>query len=140
MAKRSPIVEISSYGIYSQWDSKSKHLPKIQEFTTKVPAEVDIEFGFVVNIKKAKGAVIEYCIDHPGITNKKGQLLEAFTGELHINSNDWDFYLGDTIWEPLDDKAGKWRMTLSLDSRVIAEKTFTVFLPDEAQFWKQRGF
>lgn len=140
MAKRSPIVEISSYGIYSQWDSKSKHLPKIREFTTKVPAEVDIEFGFVVNIKKAKGAVIEYCIDHPGITNKKGQLLEAFTGELHINSNDWDFYLGDTIWEPLDDKAGKWRMTLSLDSRVIAEKTFTVFLPDEAQFWKQRGF
>ncbi len=55
MAKRSSIIEMTSYGIYSTWDSKSKQLPKIQEFTVRVPAEVDIEFGFIINIKKAKG-------------------------------------------------------------------------------------
>lgn len=73
MAKRSAIVEMTSYGIYSQWDSKSKHLPKIKEFTTKVPADQDIEFGFIVNIKKAKGQVIEYCIEHPGVLGKKAK-------------------------------------------------------------------
>ena len=53
MAKRTPVVEMTSYGIYQGWDSNSKKLPQIAEFTTKVPADEDIEFGFIVNIKKA---------------------------------------------------------------------------------------
>ncbi len=113
MAKRSSIIEMTSYGIYSTWDSKSKQLPKIQEFTVRVPAEVDIEFGFIINIKKAKGQKIQYCIYHPSITTEDGDVLEPFDGEEHINSNDWDFYLGDTIWLPVENKIGPWRMTLS---------------------------
>lgn len=145
MAKRSLIVEITSYGIYQDWDSKSKHLPKIQEFTTKVPAQEEIEFGFIVNIKKAKGSVIEYCIDHPGVKGKKGQVLEPFTGELHIGSNDWDFYLGDTIQllDPIDgydSNIGKWAMSIRLKGEVIASKTFEVFAKDEGEFWRKRGF
>ncbi|MGX1924902.1 DUF3859 domain-containing protein [Vibrio sp. NH-7] len=145
MAKRSPIVEITSYGIYQDWDSKSKHLPKIQEFTTKVPAQEETEFGFIVNIKKAKGSVIEYCIDHPGVKGKKGQVLEPFTGELHIGSNDWDFYLGDTIQllDPIDgydSNIGKWAMSIRLKGEVIASKTFEVFAKDEGEFWRKRGF
>ncbi|MEF1172877.1 DUF3859 domain-containing protein [Vibrio sinaloensis] len=145
MAKRSPIVEITSYGIYQDWDSKSKHLPKIQQFTTKVPAQEEIEFGFIVNIKKAKGSVIEYCIDHPGVKGKKGQVLEPFTGELHIGSNDWDFYLGDTIQllDPIDgydSNIGKWAMSIRLKGEVIASKTFEVFAKDEGEFWRKRGF
>ncbi|KHD24603.1 hypothetical protein NM09_10515 [Vibrio caribbeanicus] len=145
MAKRSPIVEITSYGIYQDRDSKSKHLPKIQEFTTKVPAQEEIEFGFIVNIKKAKGSVIEYCIDHPGVKGKKGQVLEPFTGDLHIGSNDWDFYLGDTIQllDPIDgydSNIGKWAMSLRLKGEVIASKTFEVFVKDEGEFWRKRGF
>ncbi|WP_456297331.1 DUF3859 domain-containing protein [Vibrio sp. AK197] len=140
MAKRSPVIEMTSYGIYTQWDSNSKHLPKIQDFTTDVTADIDIEFGFVVNIKKAKGVVIEYCIEHPGILSKRGELLEPFTGEIHVGSNDWDFYLGDTIWEPIEDKLGKWRMSLTMNGRVIAEKVFHVCACDESQFWKRRGF
>lgn len=31
MAKRSVVVDMTSYGIYSTWDSKSKDLPKIQK-------------------------------------------------------------------------------------------------------------
>ncbi|KLN65795.1 MULTISPECIES: DUF3859 domain-containing protein [Vibrio] len=145
MAKRTPVVEMTSYGIYQEWDSKSKHLPKIQEFTTKVPADEEIEFGFIVNIKKAKGEVIDFCIAHPGIRGKKGQVLEPFTGDLHIGSNDWDFYLGDTIQllDPIDgfeSNIGKWRMTISLNGNIIAEKTFDVYARDEGEFWKQRGF
>ena len=54
MAKRSVVVDMTSYGIYSTWDSKSKDLPKIQEFTTIVDAEIDVEFGYILNIKKPK--------------------------------------------------------------------------------------
>lgn len=140
MAKRSPIIEMTSYGIYSTWDSKSKHLPKIQEFTTHVPADIDVEFGFIVNIKKAKGAVIHYCIDHPGILSKKGDPLAPFEGEEHVGSNDWDFYLGDTIWAPVNDKLGQWQMRIELNGRTIAEKTFHLVVRDEGQFWKKRGF
>ena len=140
MAKRSPIIEMTSYGIYSTWDSKSKHLPKIQEFTTHVPADIDVEFGFIVNIKKAKGAVIHYCIDHPGILSKKGDPLAPFEGEEHVDSNDWDFYLGDTIWAPVNDKLGQWQMRIELNGRTIAEKTFHLVARDAGQFWKKRGF
>ncbi|MDG3087735.1 DUF3859 domain-containing protein [Vibrio hannami] len=140
MAKRSPVIEIESYGIFSTWDAKSKHLPKIQEFTTQVPAEIDIEFGFTVNIKKAKGKKVRYCIYHPGITSPDGEVLAPFNGEVHVGNNDWDFYLGDTIWEPIDNKVGKWRMTIELDNRIIAEKTFDVYARDEGEFWRRRGF
>lgn len=145
MAKRSPVVEMTSYGVYKEWDSKSKQLPNIQEFTTKVPADEEIEFGFIVNIKKAKGEVIEFCIEHPGVLGKKGQVLEPFTGELHVGSNDWEFYLGDTIQllDPdngYESNIGKWRMSLTMAGRLIAEKTFDVYARDEGEFWRQRGF
>lgn len=145
MAKRTPIVEMTSYGIFQGWDSKSKNLPKIQQFTTKIPADEDVEFGFVVNIKKAKGEVIEFCIEHPGVLGKKGQILEPFTGDLHVGSNDWDFYLGDTIQllDPIngyESNLGKWRMTISIGGRVVADKTFELYARDEGEFWKNRGF
>lgn len=140
MAKRSSIIEMTSYGIYSTWDSKSKQLPKIQEFTLRVPAEIDVEFGFIINIKKAKGEKIQYCIYHPDITTDEGEVLEPFDGEEHINSNDWDFYLGDTIWLPVENKVGPWRMTVELNGKVVAEKTFELFARDEGEFWRRRGF
>ncbi|MDA9556425.1 DUF3859 domain-containing protein [Vibrio sp.] len=140
MGKRSPLVEMTSYGIYTQWDSRSKSLPKIQNFTTDVAADIDVEFGFIINIKRAKGKVIEFCIQHPGILGKKGEALEAFTGDVHINNNDWEFYLGDTIWDPIEDKIGPWIMSISLDGVVIAKKTFHVHAQDEGHFWKKRGF
>ncbi len=140
MAKRSVVVEMTSYGIYSTWDSKSKDLPKIQEFTTTVDAEIDVEFGYILNIKKAKGEKIRYCIYHPDITTDKGEVLEPFDGEEYVGNNDWDFYLGDTIWAPVSNKIGKWRMTVELKGSIIADKTFDLVAKDEGQFWKRRGF
>lgn len=124
MAKTKAITTIQSYGIYNQWDADNKSLPKIQEFTTKVEAAIDIEFGFVVNIKKAKGEKIRYCIYHPDIPDKCGSPMDPFDGEEYIKSNDWDFYLGDTIWAPIADKLGTWHMTIELQGKVIAEKKF----------------
>ena len=140
MAKRSSIIEMVSYGVYTTWDSKSKELPKIKDFTTQVYADIDVEFGFIVNIKKAKGQKIRYCIHHPNITNEDGEALDPFDGEEHVNSNDWDFYLGDTIWLPIENKLGAWRMEIELQGRVVAEKTFNLVARDEGEFWRRRGF
>ena len=127
MARRKPEVRIRTWGIYGQWDSDSKQLPKIAEITTRVPAEVDIEFGMVVNIKWAKKQTIEYCIDHPGISDDQGNRRPPFEGTVYVGTNDWDFFLGDTIWEPVDDKLGSWQLTLELDGEIIADKTFDLY-------------
>ena len=124
MAKSKPIIEYHSYGIYKNWDADSKSLPEIQTFTLKVEAKIDVEFGFIVNIKKAKGEKIRYCIYHPDIPGEDGQPLAPFDGEEYVRTNDWYFYLGDTIWAPIEDKLGSWRMTIELRGKVVAEKQF----------------
>ncbi|MDB2686428.1 DUF3859 domain-containing protein [Mariniblastus sp.] len=129
MAKRKPEIRLRSYGIYDSWNSQEKALPKIKEFTLDVPAVVDIEFGFIVNIKGAKNQQLDFCIDHPGIMDDQGLRRAPFDGSEYIKTNDWNFYLGDTIWLPIADKLGPWRMTVELGENVIAEKVFNVRLP-----------
>ncbi len=124
MAKRKPIIEMLHYGIYRNWDARSKDLPRFTEKATLIYADVGVEFGYVVNIKGGKNQQLHYCIDHPGIQNSEGQRRPPFDGTVYIKSNDWDFYLGDTIWEPVADKLGDWRLTLTLNGKTIAEKTF----------------
>ncbi len=127
MPKRKPEIRIRSYGIYSNWDPKTKLLPKIEEFTTRVPATIDIEFGFIINIKWAKNSELDYCIDHPGILDANGKRRAPFDGSVYVKTNDWDFFLGDTIWEPIKDKLGPWRMSVGIDGKIVAEKTFEIY-------------
>ncbi|NVK24045.1 MAG: DUF3859 domain-containing protein [Gammaproteobacteria bacterium] len=130
MAKPKPIIEIVSYGIYDKWNLEDKSLPKIQVFTNEVEAEIDVEFGFVINIKRAKGEKVRYCIYHPDIPDENGEVMPPFDGEEYIKSNNWDFYLGDTIWAPVHNKLGLWRMTIELQGKVIAEKKFNLIEPE----------
>jgi hypothetical protein len=127
MAKRKSEIRIKSFGIYSKWDKESKELPRILEFTTRVPAELDVEFGFIVNIVGAKNRHLEFCIYHPDIPDADGKIRPPFADTVFIKTNDWDFYLGDTIWDPVENKLGDWRMTLELDGKIIAEKTFELY-------------
>jgi hypothetical protein len=127
MAKSKPVFKIKSFGIYNQWNAKEKNLPEIQEFTTNIKAILDVEFGFIINIKKAKGEKIQYCIYHPNIPDNKGTPLPPFDGEVYITNNDWNFYLGDTIWLPIENKLGLWRMTIEFKGVVIAEKKFSLY-------------
>ena len=126
---KSPEVSIKTWGIYSIWDKSSRELPTIIERTTTVEAIVDVEFGMVVNIIGAKNRPLEFCIDHPGIRDAQGKRRRPFDGTVFVKSNDWDFYLGDTIWLPLEDKIGDWQMTLAFDGELVAEKTFQLVLP-----------
>jgi len=143
MAKSKPEVSIQSCGIYSTWDSKSKALPQIEQFTTNVIAKLDVEFGLIINIKKAKGEKLHFCIYHPDIPDSNGEIMPPFESVEYIKENDWQFYLGDTLWEPIENKLGDWRMTLTLNNKIIADKTFNVALEEQGSvndFWRKRGY
>ncbi|WP_394203850.1 DUF3859 domain-containing protein [Shewanella waksmanii] len=143
MSKLKPQVDVIQAGIFTQWQEDSDALPRLLKATMHVPAEIDIEFGFVAQIKKAKNQLLRYCIYHPDIPDDNGQPRPPFDGEVYVESNDWKFYLGDTIWAPEHNKVGRWRMTLELKGQVVAEKTFIVNLNSEedkiAAFWKRRS-
>lgn len=141
MAKSKAVITLQSYGIYSQWDSQSKALPQIQQFTTEVIASIDVEFGLIINIKKGKGEKLHYCIYHPNIPDDEGDIMPPFTGEVYIKESDWQFYLGDTLWSPIENKLGDWRMTITHNNKIVADKTFTVKqapVRTEEDFWKKR--
>ncbi|MEM8735826.1 MAG: DUF3859 domain-containing protein [Planctomycetota bacterium] len=129
MAKTKPEVSIRSFGIYDHWDPDSKELPNVIEFTTKIPARVDIEFGMVVRIQKAKNHSVDFCIDHPGILDANGKRREPFEGSVYAKTNDWDFFLGDTIWEPIADKLGIWTLSIAIGGNELAKKAFEI-VPD----------
>lgn len=131
MAKRKPEFKLLSHGIYTRWDSDSKDLPRVTEFTTRVPAIVDIEFGFILHIKGAKNQLLDYCIFHPDILDADGNVRPPFDGSVYVKSNDWKFYLGDTIWMPIEDKLGDWRMTVEMDGQIIGEKTFELYRKED---------
>lgn len=131
MSKLKADVSIIYSGIFSQWDNSSDELPRLLQATVHVPALIDTEFGFITRIKKAKNRILTYCIYHPDIPDDDGNIRPPFEGEVFIKENDWRFYLGDCIWAPVNNKLGNWRMTLTLNGKIIADKTFKVYLPEE---------
>lgn len=128
MPRKKLDIELYSYGIYEPWDRKSKAIPKLKKITSRVPIEPDIEFGYILKIKKAKGSRIEFVINHPPFLNDDGNISPPFEGEEYITSNDWTFFLGDTVWPPYEDKAGHWELITWLDGKEIGRKIFTLYL------------
>ncbi len=127
MAKKRVEVTIKSYGIYTRWDrSQKRTLPKIIKHTKEVPADVDIEFGYTLCIRGGKGQTLSFVIKHPPFLNERGEITPDFTGEDIVNSNEWYFFLGDTIWEPIEDKCGIWELITSLNGKEVARMKFTV--------------
>jgi hypothetical protein len=127
MGKRKPNISMYSYGEYSTWDRESKEIPKILNFETKIKGEIGTEFGYVLHVKKGKGKKLTFKIDHPPFNDDDGNLRPPFTGEQFIHSNDFQFYLGDCIWEPLKDKLGKWEVTTYYNGEVVANKVFELY-------------
>lgn len=126
--KRKPDVELYSYGIYSPWDRQSRELPELKEITTVVPVQPDVEFGYVLIIRGGKGYTLAYEINHPPIRDVNGEWMPPFTGEIIIPSNDWEFFLGDTVWEPYEEKAGQWILVTRIQGREVARQTFELRL------------
>ncbi|MGQ1787678.1 MULTISPECIES: DUF3859 domain-containing protein [unclassified Saccharicrinis] len=126
MAKKNIDSELYSYGIYSHWDRSSKKLPKLKKITNEIPLELDIEFGYVIRIHGAKGKRIQFRIDHPPFPDEQGKPAPPFTGEYFVSSNNYEFFLGDTIWEPIYNKKGEWKLTTWLDEKILFQKSLFV--------------
>ena len=121
-----PKTEIVSYGRYTRWDRDSKKLPELLDLTTEVKAEIGVEFGMIVEIFQAKGRFLEFTIDHPPFADESGEISPSFEGSSQIRNNPYAFFLGDTIWEPVEDKRGPWTMTVSMDGKELASKTIVL--------------
>ncbi|SHF38331.1 protein of unknown function [Mariniphaga anaerophila] len=113
-----------SYGEYSQWERESSDIPKILDFTTRIEAEIGTEFGYVLHIAGGKGEAVSFKIEHPPFKNEDGNTAPPFEGEQFVRTNDFRFYLGDCVWEPLDDKLGNWELTTYHKGKVVARKVF----------------
>lgn len=126
MAKQKPDVKMESWGLYTPLEKEGKELPKLIRFTDTIPCRPGVEFGCILHIRKGRGLKLTFQIDHPPFRNEAGEIEPPFTGEVYVRSSNWKFFLGDTTWEPIADKAGAWRIRTWLDGNLIADRTLTL--------------
>lgn len=112
-----------SYGLYDGWDRDSKDLPTLVKMTAEIEVALEIEFGYILRIRNAHNSKITFRIEHPPFKADAGETVPPFEGELYVKTNDFRFFLGDTVWAPLEDKRGAWRLIVWLEGRKVADKT-----------------
>lgn len=126
MAKKKPEVVLHSHGQYDGWDHGSKELPNLVKIATQIEAALDVEFGYILRIRNARNGKITFRIEHPPFKGDGGETAPPFVGELYVKTNDFRFFLGDTVWAPVSDKRGAWRLITWLDGEKVADKTLTL--------------
>ena len=139
MAKRKPVHRVLSQGIHDRFEKGGAGLPRLLEPTLRVEAAVGREFGFVLHLERAKGMRVLWEIDHPGVPDAAdprgvgGPALPPFRGSEFVPTPVWDFYLGDALWEPLERMVGPWRLSVTLDGKLLHRAEFLVFPPPDAE-------
>ncbi len=126
MGRKKPEVILYSHGLYDGWNRDSKDLPNLVKITTEIEAALDVEFGYILRIRNARNGRITFRIEHPPFKGDDGETAPPFVGELYVKTNDFRFFLGDTVWAPLEDKRGAWRLITWLDGEKVADKTLSL--------------
>lgn len=121
-------IDLINYGRYSEWDRENARLPRFIELTTQVKAELGVEFGMIVEIRKARGRYLDFLIEHPPFTDASGHPEPPFRGTFRVKHNPFHFFLGDTIWEPLEDKLGDWKLSILLEDELLISRTITLVM------------
>ena len=122
---------MKSYGRYERWSGKKQDVPQVVEFTRDIQARLDCEFGFVLHITGGHGEELQWEIDHPPWRDAKGRPVPAFKGSFHVRGNTFDFFLGDTVWEPIAEKCGIWTLSVWHNKQLLAKEQFALMLPTE---------
>jgi len=112
-----------SHGLYDGWDRDSKELPRLVKITTEIEAALDVEFGYILRIRNARNSKIAFRSEHPQFAGTDGKTAAPFVGGLYVKTSDFRFFLGDTVWAPVEDKRGEWRLITWLDGEKVADKT-----------------
>ncbi len=126
MARRKAEVLMHSHGLYAGWDRGSKELPTLVKITTEIEAALDVEFGYILRIRNARNSQITFRIEHPPFKDDEGEIAPPFEGNQYVKTNDFRFFLGDTVWKPIADKCGEWRLMTWLDGTMVADKTLVL--------------
>jgi len=126
MPRRKPDVSMHSHGLYDGWDRDSKNLPALIKITTEINAKLNVEFGYILRIRNARNSRVTFRIEHPPFKNDEGEIAPPFEGGLYVKTNDFRFFLGDTVWAPVEDKRGEWRLITWLDGCKVADKTLVM--------------
>ena len=126
MAKKTLKTVMHSYGIYESWKGKEGGIPKVKKHTKEIPVELDSEFGYVLKITGGKGQRIDFLMEHPPFKDNKGNVAAPFRGQEYIKNNEFFFFLGDTFWEPIEDKRGIWRLITEIKGQRVADMSFTM--------------
>lgn len=124
---RSLQAELRSYGIYEPYDGT--HIPQIRSFTDQVPAIAGTEFGCVLEISGGRGAVLDWRISHPPFKDRRGRPVPDFSGELHVRTKRYQVFVGDAVWEPVDECCGLWTVAVHHQGRLLVSQAFTVSPP-----------
>ena len=126
MPRKKPKIKLESFGRYTKWERGSRQLPRILEFTNRVEAIEGNEFGLILKIEGGKGMKLDFIIKHPPFKDINGNIEPDFIGEYFVNSNSYEFYIGDCIWEPIDDKIGLWQIIVYYEGNQIASQSFDI--------------
>lgn len=119
-------IELINYGLYSAWDRDNANLPQFLELTDKIDTQLGVEFGMIVEIRKARGRYLDFEIDHPPFHDSEGNPEPPFTGTFRVKHNPFHFFLGDSVWAPVEDKKGYWKLSILLDGETLITKTINL--------------
>ena len=128
MSKKSKrvVCETVNYGLFAKWSNRCSELPKFLKFTKIIPARVEAEFGYTLNIVNGKGRSVDYTVYHPDFRDSSGAVEPTFIGSVPIRKSPFRVYIGDTLWEPISDKVGEWRFVAKIDGEVVEDMSFEI--------------
>lgn len=129
MPRRIPKISIANYGRYSTWDKRSRELPKLIKYTSTIEAVDGNEFGIIIDVDNLKGKVLNFIIKHPPILDDDGNLLPYFKGDLHVKTNHTQFFVGDGIWLPIENKLGEWEVVILYEKKEVVSQKFMIVAP-----------
>jgi len=128
MAAKKISFEMESYGIYTLLKQSGDKLPQILKFTDKIPVSPEVEFGITLNITGGKGETIDFEIVHPPWPRPDGSTEPAFRSSLPVRTSPFRMFIGDTFWEPWENKCGKWVIKVMHKEKLILKKSFEMYL------------
>lgn len=131
MPRRSPDIKLISRGLYTAFKRDSNKLPRLIEATRIVPASLDSEFGCIIEVRGGRGLILPFTIEHPTFTDEQGQTVPTFEGEFFIDANEYRMFVGDTLWEPLENKVGRWTIRVFHEEQAVIHEWFDVVLQEE---------
>jgi len=125
-------LSLAGRGVSRASDKRHAVPATLVEFTTKVPAQIGTSFGFRVAYHGRNAGALVHCTAkclHPELTDPasgRSSEVEQFDASSVSGREEYVGYTLDKAWKLVP---GEWKMQLWVGSKLIVEKTFTLYAP-----------